>query len=85
MAWSQGVDRTNWPVVVSKISSRKKMDSSDNSRALSILYQQILAQEVDRGTASELIDEIYNEVMANVVELEQQIRKKRKDNDWSYL
>ena len=31
---------------------------SRNSRAISSLYQQILAQEVDRGIASELIDEI---------------------------
>lgn len=36
---------------------KNKVDSS-NHRALSSLYQQILAQGVDRGIASELIDEI---------------------------
>ncbi len=37
--------------------AKNKVDSRTN-RALSSLYQQILAQEVDRGVASELIDEI---------------------------
>ena len=37
---------------------RQKMPAAGNHRALSILYQQILAQGVDRAIASELIDEI---------------------------
>jgi len=36
----------------------KNKVESRNNRALSSLYQQILSQEVDRGIASELIDEI---------------------------
>ncbi len=35
-----------------------KFSSGNNSRVLSSLYQQILLQEVDRGIASELIEEI---------------------------
>ncbi|MBT8364263.1 MAG: hypothetical protein KJP23_06110, partial [Deltaproteobacteria bacterium] len=37
---------------------RKQKADSGNNKALSSLYQQILAQGVDRGIASELIDEI---------------------------
>ena len=36
----------------------KKSSSHSSARALSSLYQQILGQEVDRGIASELIEEI---------------------------
>ena len=42
----------------SKIESGKKPSSRSSARALSTLYQQILGQEVDRGIASELIEEI---------------------------
>ena len=38
--------------------SRRKMRPAGSQRALSCLYQHILAQGVDRGLASELIDEI---------------------------
>ncbi len=37
---------------------RKNKEASGGNRELTALYQQILAQEVDRGIASELIDEI---------------------------
>jgi flagellar biosynthesis protein FlhF len=36
----------------------RKMDSKGNSRALLALYRQMLSQEVDRGIASELVEEI---------------------------
>ena len=39
-------------------SQRKKPTARNGARALSSLYQQILLQEVDRGIASELIEEI---------------------------
>lgn len=42
----------------SKIETGKKPSSHNSARALSALYQQILGQEVDRGIASELIEEI---------------------------
>jgi flagellar biosynthesis protein FlhF len=38
--------------------ARKNMDAPGDSRTLSAWYQQILAQEIDRGIASQLIDEI---------------------------
>lgn len=38
--------------------TRRHRDASADSRTLSALYQQILAQEIDRGIASELINEI---------------------------
>ena len=41
-----------------KIDSGKTPSSRSSARALSSLYQQILGQEVDRGIASELIEEI---------------------------
>lgn len=46
--------KTNYP----KSYLAKNRTESRVNRALSSLYQQILAQEVDRGIASELIDEI---------------------------
>jgi flagellar biosynthesis protein FlhF len=42
----------------SKIGSGKKPSSRSSTKAMSSLYQQILEQEVDRGIASELIEEI---------------------------
>lgn len=42
----------------SRYSLRNKSSSRDSNRALSSLYQHILLQEVDRGIASELIEEI---------------------------
>jgi flagellar biosynthesis protein FlhF len=44
-------DRQRYP-------SRRRSNSGGNHKALSSLYQQILAQEVDRSIASELIEEI---------------------------
>ncbi len=42
----------------SKIGRGSQPSSRSNARALSSLYQQILGQEVDRGVASELIEEV---------------------------
>ena len=54
----------------SKIESGKKFSSPRSARALSALYQQILGQEVDRGIASELIEELkripaFEDILAN--------------------
>ena len=46
------------PIEKSRIDVRKKSSSRGRIKALSSLYQQILLQEVDRGVASELIEEI---------------------------
>ena len=46
------------PTSRSQYGLRKKSSSRSSVRALSSLYQQILLQEVDRGIASELIEEI---------------------------
>ncbi len=46
------------PTARSKYGLRKKSSSRSSVKALSSLYQQILLQEVDRGIASELIEEI---------------------------
>jgi flagellar biosynthesis protein FlhF len=46
------------PIQKSRTGARKKSSSRDSIKAVSSLYQQILLQEVDRGIASELIEEI---------------------------